>query len=204
MEPNGRLHQQVRHWPTMTRDLRAMADWMAAQGVTHVAMESTGVFWKPIYNILEGRFTVLLVNARHLKQVPGRKSDLRDCQWIAQLLQQGLLKGSCIPPRAQRELRDLTRHRVRLVEEQARTVNRLHKVLEDANIKLASVAADILGVSGRAMLKALIEGQEKPAQLADFAERQWERRCRHQLRLASRHAKQENFVLRRMLWGLEI
>jgi transposase len=121
MEPNGGLHQQVRHWPTMTRDLVAMADWMAAQGVTHVAMESTGVFWKPIYNILEGRFTVLLVNARHLKQVPGRKSDLRDCQWIAQLLQHGLLKGSFVPPRAQRELRDLTRHRVQLVEEKARS-----------------------------------------------------------------------------------
>ncbi len=93
MEPTGQLHQQTRHWPTMTRDLGAMADGMAAQGVTHVAMESTGVFWKPIYNILEGRFTVRLVNARHLKQVPGRKSDIRDCQWIAQLLRQGLLKG---------------------------------------------------------------------------------------------------------------
>ena len=137
LEPTGQLHHQTRHWGTMTRDLRAMADWMAAQGVTHVAMESTGVYWKPIYNILESRFTVLLVNARHLKQVPGRKSDVRDCQWIAQLLQHGLLKGSFIPPRAQRELRDLTRHRVQLVEEKTRTVNRLHKVLEDANIKLA-------------------------------------------------------------------
>ena len=117
MEPNGRLYQQTRHWGTMTRDLLAMADWMAAQGVTHVAMESTGVFWKPIYNLLEGRFTMLLVNARHLKQVPGRKSDVRDCQWIAQLLQYGLLKDSFIPPRSQRELRDLTRHRTQLVEE---------------------------------------------------------------------------------------
>jgi len=117
MEPNGRLYQQTRHWGTMTRDLLAMADWMAAQGVTHVAMESTGVFWKPIYNLLEGRFTMLLVNARHLKQVPGRKSDVRDCQWIAQLLQYGLLKDSFIPRRSQRELRDLTRHRTQLVEE---------------------------------------------------------------------------------------
>jgi transposase len=135
-------------------------------------MESTGVFWKPIYNILESRFTVLLVNARHLKQVPGRKSDIRDCQWIAQLLQCGLLKGSFIPPRPQRELRDLTRHRTQLVEEKTRTVNRIHKVLEDANIKLASVAADILGVSGRAMLGALIEGERDPIKLAGFAQRQ--------------------------------
>lgn len=171
MEPTGQVHQQTRHWGTMTQDLLAMADWMAAQGVTHVAMESTGVYWKPIYNILESRFTVLLVNARHLKQVPGRKSDIRDCQWIAQLLQHGLLESSFIPPRAQRELRDLTRHWTQLVQEKGRTVNRLHKVLEDANIKLASVASDILGVSGRAMLEALIEGQEDPVQLADFAQR---------------------------------
>src|SRR5262249_42328405 len=102
IEPNGRLHQQTQHWGTMTCDLLAMADWMTAQGVAHVAMESTGIFWKPIYNILEGRFTMLLVNARHLKQVPGRKSDVRDCQWIAQLLQYGLLKGSFIPLRSQR------------------------------------------------------------------------------------------------------
>lgn len=172
MEADGGLHQQTRHWGTMTRDLRAMAEWMAAQGVTHVAMESTGVYWKPIYNILESRFTVLLVNAHHLKQVPGRKSDIRDCQWIAQLLQHGLLRGSFIPPRAQRELRDLTRHRTQLVEEKARAVNRLHKILEDANIKLASVASDVLGVSGRAMLEALMAGQEDPVKLADLAQRQ--------------------------------
>jgi len=144
VEANGRLHQQTHHWGTMTRDLLAMADWMAAQGVTHVAMESTGVFWKPIYNILESRFTMLLVNARHLKQVPGRKSDVRDCQWIAQLLQYGLLKGSFVPPRSQRELRDLTRHRIQLVEEKSRTANRIHKVLQDTNIKLSSVATDVL------------------------------------------------------------
>ena len=157
-EADGQLPKQTRHWGTMTRDIQAMADWIAAQGVTHVAMESTGVYWKPIYNILEGRFTVLLVNARHLKQVPGRKSDIRDCEWIAQLLQHGLLKGSFIPPRPQRELRDLTRHRTQLVEEKGRTINRIQKVLEDANIKLASVATDILGASGRAMLQALIDG----------------------------------------------
>ena len=172
MEPTAQLHQQTRHWGRMTRDLLAMADWMAAQGVTHVAMESTGVFWKPIHNILESRFEVLLVNAHHLKQVPGCEGDIRDCQWIAQLLQHGLLEASFIPPRAQRELRDLTRHRKQLVEEKTRTANRLHKVLEDAHIKLASVATDILGASGRAMLAALIEGRDDPVKLADFAQRQ--------------------------------
>jgi transposase len=172
IEPTGRLHQQTRHWGTMTRDLLAMADWMAAQGVTHVAMESTGVYWKPIYHLLESRFILLLVNARHLKQVPGRKSDIRDCQWIAQLLQHGLLQGSFIPARPQREWRDLTRHRTQLVEERTRTVNRIHKVLEDANIKLASVASDILGVSGRAMLQALMEGETDAVKLADLARRQ--------------------------------
>ena len=167
MEPNGQLHQQTRRWGTMTQDVLNMADWMAAQGVTHVAMESTGVYWKPIYNILESRFTVLLVNARHLKQVPGRKSDIGDCQWIAKLLQHGLLKGSFIPPLPQRELRDLTRHRTQLVEEKTHTSNRIEKVLEDANIKLGSVASEVLGVSGRAMIEALIEGEKDPGQMAD-------------------------------------
>lgn len=171
IEPSGGLHQETRRWETMTRDILLMADWMATQGVTQVAMESTGVYWKPIYNILENRFTVLLVNAQHLKRVPGRKTDIRDCQWIAQLLQHGLLKASFIPPRPQRELRDLTRHRTQLVEERTRTVNRIQKVLEDANIKLAAVAADITGVSGRAMLHALIDGEEDPTRLADLAQR---------------------------------
>jgi transposase len=171
MEPSGHVHQQTRHWETMTRDILMLADWMAAQGVTHVAMESTGVYWKPIYNILESRFTVLLVNARHLKQVPGRKSDIRDCQWIAQLLQHGL-KGSFIPPRPQRELRDLTRHRTQLVEEKTRTSNRIEKVLEDANIKLGSVASEVLGVSGRSMIQALLQGEKDPTQIADLAQRQ--------------------------------
>ncbi len=200
MEPTGRLHQQMRHWGTMTRDISAMADWMAAQGVTHVAMESTGVFWKPIYNILESRFTVLLVNARHLKQVPGRKSDIRDCQWIAKLLQHGLLKGSFIPPRAQRELRDLTRHRTQLVEEKTRTVNRIHKVLEDANIKLASVASDILGVSGRAMLEALIEGQEDPVKLADFAQRRLRGKIPELEKALEGHLTEHHRFMLRLLW----
>ncbi len=200
MEANGRWHQQTRPWGTMTRDLLAMSDWMAAQGVTHVAMESTGVYWKPIFNILESRFTVLLVNARHLKQVPGRKSDVRDCQWIAQLLQHGLLKGSFIPAQVQRELRDLTRHRTQLTEERTRTVNRIHKVLEDANIKLASVATEILGVSGRAILKALIEGQEDPVQLADLAQRQLRGKIPELEKALQGHVTEHHRFMLRLLW----
>jgi len=172
LEANSRLRKETRHWGTMTRDLLAMADWLAAHGVTHVAMEATGVFWKPIFNILESRFTVLLVNPRHLKRVPGGKTDVKDCQWIAQLLQHGLLEGSFVPARPQRELRDLTRHRSQLVDEKTRTANRIHKVLEDANIKLGSVLSDILGVSGRAMIRALIEGEENPMKLANLAQKQ--------------------------------
>jgi transposase len=200
MEPDHRLHQETRHWGTMTRDLLAMADWMAAEGVTDVGMESTGVFWKPVYNILEGRFKVLLVNARHLKQVPGRKTDVSDCQWGAQLLQHGLLKGSFIPPRPQRELRDLTRHRTQLVEEKGSTVNRIHKVLEDANIKLASVATDILGVSGRAMLQALIDGQEDPVKLADFARRQLRGKIPELPKALEGHLTEHHRFMLRLLW----
>ena len=198
--PDGSLHHETRHWGTMTRDLLAMSDWMAAQGVTHVAMESTGVYWKPIYNILESRFTVLLVNARHLKHVPGRKSDVRDCQWIAQLLQHGLLKGSFIPPRPQRELRDLTRHRTQRVEEKTRTASRIQKVLEDANIKLASVATDILGVSGRAMLKRLIEGEQDAVKLADLAQRQLRGKIPELQKALEGHLTEHHRFMRRLLW----
>ncbi len=200
MEPSGRLQQQTRHWGTMTRDILMMADWMAAQGVTPVAMESTGVYWKPIYNILEGRFTVLLVNARHLKQVPGRKSDIRDCQWIAQLLQHGLLKGSFIPPRSQRELRDLTRHRTQLVEEKTRTTNRIEKVLEDANIKLGSVASEVMGVSGRTMIQALLEGQKDPAQIADLARRSLRGKIPELQKALEGHLTEHHRFLLRLLW----
>jgi transposase len=153
----------------MTGDLLQMSDWLASQGVTHVAMESTGVLWKPVWNILEGLFELLLVNPRELKQVPGRKSDVRDCQWIAHLLQCGLLRTSFVPPRAQRELRDLTRHRAQLLAEQGRAANRIHKALEDANIKLGAVASDILGKSGRARLRALVTGERDPGRLAELA-----------------------------------
>jgi transposase len=148
-----------------------MADWLSSAGVTHVAMESTGVYWKPIFNILEAQFEILLANAHHLKNVPGRKTDIKDCQWIAQLLQHGLLRGSFIPPRPQRELRDLTRQRTQLVDEASRISNRIQKVLEDANVKLGSVASNVVGASGRLMLEAIVAGQDDPAQLADLAQR---------------------------------
>lgn len=170
LEKEGRVRQQTRHWGTMTRDLMAMAEWFKAEGVTEVAMESTGVYWKPIFNVLEDDFRVLLVNARDLKHVPGHKTDVKDCQWIAQLLQHGLLKGSFIPPREQRELRDLTRQRAQLMGEHSRIVNRIQKVLEDANIKLGSVASDVVGASGRLMLQAIMEGETNPEKLAELAQ----------------------------------
>ena len=172
LEAGGRLHQETRTFGAMTQDIMEMADWLAAEGVTHAAMESTGVFWKPIYNLLEDRFSLLLVNARHVKHVPGRKTDVQDCQWLAQLLQCGLLKASFIPERPQRQLRELTRHRSQLVAERARVANRIHKVLEDANIKLGAVATDILGASGRDMLRALIAGGKMPQEMAELARRQ--------------------------------
>jgi len=162
---------------------------LKAQGVTHVAMESTGVFWKPIYNLLEEHFSILLVNPAHCKQVPGRKTDVKDCQWLAELLQYGLLRGSFIPPQWQRDLRDLTRERTQLINERTRVANRMHKILEDANIKLGSVATDILGASGRDMLRALIGGEQDPEVLAEMARSrlrdkipQWRRALRGRVR----------------------
>jgi transposase len=169
IDDHGEIHAEVRTFGTMTRDLLALCDWLTAEGVTHVAMESTGVFWKPVYNILEGQFEIVLVNARHVKNVPGRKTDVKDCEWIAQLLQCGLLRGSFIPPRPQRELRDLTRMRTQLTRQMATVANRIHKVLEDTNIKLGVVATDVLGVSGRQMILALIAGETNPVKLADMA-----------------------------------
>jgi transposase len=167
--PDGQVSREVRTFRTMTADLIALADWLDAEGVSHAAMESTGVYWKPVYHLLEGRVEVLLVNAHHIKQVPGRKTDVKDSEWIAQLLQYGLLRASFIPPPPIRELRDLTRQRAQLVRDRATVVNRIQKVLEDANIKLASVATDVLGVSGRAMLAALVAGSDDPAALAGLA-----------------------------------
>ena len=168
-EPSGDLRKTSRSFGTMTVHLRAMADYLEAQGVTHVALESTGVLWKPVWNILEGRFALLLVNPRHLKKVPGRKTDVTDAEWIAHLLQCGLLRGSFVPPREVRNLRDLTRHRAQLAAEKTRVANRIHKSLQDANIKLSAVASDILGKSGRAMLQALMRGETNADRMAEMA-----------------------------------
>jgi transposase len=193
----GKVREQVRTFSTMTRDLLALSDWLAEQGVTHVAMESTGVYWKPVFNILEGRCVVILVNAEHIKQVPGRKTDVKDCQWIAQLLQHGLLKASFVPPQPIRELRDLTRQRAQLVAEKASAANRVQKVLEDANIKLAGVATDVLGASGRDMLEALIAGETDPEKLADLArQRLREKIPALRLALQGRVTEHHRFLLR--------
>jgi transposase len=165
----GQRAQHIRIFGTTAGDLLALGDWLEAHGVTDVAMESTGVYWKPVYYALEDRFTCLLVNAVHLKHVPGRKTDVKDCAWIAQVLEHGLLRGSFVPPVPIRELRDLTRYRKTVIQERTRHANRLHKILEDAGIKLAVVASDVLGVSGRAMLTALVHGTTDPEILADLA-----------------------------------
>jgi len=161
--------EQVRTFGTTTAALLELGDWLAGEGVTHVAMESTGVYWKPVWNLLEGRFELLLANAQHMRNVPGRKTDVKDCQWIAQLMQHGLLKASFVPPPAQRSLRDLTRQRTQLIGDRARVVNRVQKVLEDANIKLASVASDVLGKSGREMIEAMIAGVSDAQSMAELA-----------------------------------
>jgi transposase len=168
-QSSGELLAEVRSYGTMTRDLRALADNLQSHGVTHVALEATGVLWKPVWNLLDGRFTLLLVNPRHLKKVPGRKTDVSDAEWIAQLLQCGLLRGSFVPPRPVRNLRDLTRHRAQLASEHTRVANRIHKLLEDANIKLGAVASDILGKSGRSMLRALLQGKSDSKEMAELA-----------------------------------
>ena len=158
--------KKTRTFGTMTNDLLEMCDWLTDQKVTHVAMESTGVYWKPVYNLLEVLdIKILLVNAQHVKAVPGRKTDVKDAEWIADLLRHGLLRASYVPDRSQRELRELVRYRRSLTQEKARVVNRIQKILEGANIKLSSVATDVVGVTGRAMLKAISEGVDDPEEL---------------------------------------
>ena len=170
VDDQGRRQKQTRTFGTMTRDLERLRRWLAEHAATHVAMESTGVYWKPLFNVLEdGGLTVVLANAAHAKAVPGRKTDVRDSEWLLDLMQHGLIRGSFIPEAPIRALRDLTRYRAGLVEERTRALNRIQKVLEDANIKLASVATEVLGVSGRAMIEALVAGEADPERLADLA-----------------------------------
>ena len=167
--PSGGRAVTTQTFGAMAADLLAIRDWLQACGVTQVAIESTGVYWRPLYYLLEDAFTVVLVNMKHLTHVPGRKSDVRDSEWLAQLLECGLLRGSLVPPAAIRDLRDLTRYRKRQVEDRAQEVNRLHRVLEDAGLKLAIVMTDVMGVSGRAMLAAMLQGATDPVALADLA-----------------------------------
>lgn len=200
----GHIAEEVLTFGTMTGDLLRLSDWLVKKGVTHVAMESTGVLWRPVWNILDGQFELLLVNPRELKRVPGRKSDVSDSQWIAQLLQCGLLRSSYVPSRPQRELRELTRQRTQLTREQTRIVNRIHKTLEDANIKLGAVASDIRGKSGRAILEALVAGERNSALLADLAKGSLRGKI-PQLKEALRGQLSEHhvFLLRSMLGHLE-
>jgi transposase len=169
LSPDGTLTTHVRTFGTTTSALLALVAWLLSLEVSHVAMESTGEFWKPIYNLLEGSFTVLVVNAAHIKYVPGRKTDVKDAEWICELLAHGLLKPSFVPEAPQRALRDLTERRTHLIQERAGIINRLQKVLEWANIKLSSVVTDITGVSARAMLEALVAGQTDVSELAQLA-----------------------------------
>ena len=169
---DGTVQSTLRKFGTMTADLLELRQWLSEQKVTHVAMESTGIYWQPVYNLLESHFTVWVVNAQHIKKVPGRKTDMKDAEWIAQLLQCGLLRPSFVPDRKQRELRDLTRQQSKLVQQRNAVNNRIQKVLETANIKLGSVASDVLGASGRKMIEALMAGENDVTVVADLAQRQ--------------------------------
>ena len=166
----GRIGRKtVREFGTTTSELLRLHAWLTEAGCSHVAMESTGVYWKPVFNILEGSFEVVLANAHHIKAVPGRKTDVKDCEWLADLLAHGLIRASFIPPADIRALRELARHRKSLIQDRVTTANRVHKLLESANIKLGTVVTDILGVSGRAMLDALVSGERNPEALAVMA-----------------------------------
>lgn len=194
--PDGKLRSSVRTFGTTTHELVTLAEWLSDGVVTHVAMESTGVYWKPVWNILQDRFTVLLVNAQHLKRVPGHKTDVSDSEWIAQCLQFGLLSASFVPPQAIRELRDLTRHRTKLLDQRTAVANRIHKLLEDANIKLGDVASDILGVSCQEMLEAIVAGEDDAIKLAEMARKRLRGKI-PELRLAleGRVTEHHRFVL---------
>jgi transposase len=201
---SGQPSRQVRTFGTMTDELQQLSGWLLEQGVTHVAMESTGSYWKPIFNVLEESFELLLVNAQHLKAVPGRKTDVKDAEWIADLLRHGLLKPSFIPDREQRELRELVRYRTSLVQERTAAANRLQKVLEGANIKLASVATDILGRSGREMLEALVAGETNTAVMAEFARgRLRDKRGALERALAGRFGPHQRFLVAEILGHID-
>lgn len=201
----GKVEKLERRFGTFTSELEQLAEWLEEQQVTHVAMEATGVYWKPVWNVLEGRFELLLVNPQHIKALTGKKCDRRDAAHIADLLQHGLLAGSFVPSPEIRQLRDLTRNRARTVQETARIKNRIHKILEEANIKLASVATDVLGISGRIMLRQLIAGQQDAEKLADLAKgRLRNKREPLQQALSGKVHKHHRRMLEKLLRALEI
>ena len=164
------IKKEIRTFRTITGDLLAMKEWLVTHGITHIAMESTGVYWKPVFNIIEDEFNVVLVNAGHIKNVPGRKTDVKDCEWICKLLRAGLLNASFIPPRDIRDLRDLVRYRRKLHEEITKEKNRIQKILEDANIKLSGVLSDIFGLSGTLIIEQIVKGETDPTKLCELAQ----------------------------------
>lgn len=203
-EAGTKVKKEIRTFGTMTADLLTLLDWLQAYSVTHVAMESTGEYWRPIYNILEGNVEAWLINAQHIKAVSGRKTDVKDAEWIADLLRHGLVRPSFIPPVAVRDLRDLTRHRSNFVRERATLVNRVQKTLESANIKLASVATDVMGVSGRAILAAVLSGQSDGVTLAEMAKGRLRTKREELARaLTGRVKAHHRFVLTELLCQIE-
>jgi transposase len=201
---DGRVQKQLRTFGTTTRELLSLREWLLSEGCTQVALESTGVYWKPVYAILEGAFQIVVANAQHVKKVPGRKTDVKDAEWIADLLCHGLLRSSFVPPQPIRELRDLTRYRRKLVESRSAERNRLLKVLETANIKLASVATDVFGTSGRLMLRALIEGKATPQEMADLAKKKLRSKIPQlELALEGKLEEHHRFLLKLQLDRLE-
>lgn len=201
---DGKVQKQMRTFGTTTRELVGLREWLLSEGCTQVALESTGVYWKPIYAILEGALEIVVANAQHIKKVPGRKTDVKDAEWIADLLCHGLLRSSFVPPKPIRELRDLMRYRRKLVESQAAERNRLLKVLETANIKLASVATDVFGMSGRLMLRALIAGKASPQEMAELAKGLLRKKIPElQLALEGKLEEHHRFLLELQLQRLE-
>ena len=199
-QPDGRKKHEIRTFGTMTADLLKLADWLQEQNVTHVAMEATGVYWRPVWAVLEEQFELMLVNPHHIKAIPGRKTDAKDCEWIADLLQHGLVRGSFVPPTEIQDLRDLTRYRVDLTQAQNRVANRIQKLLEQANIKLSSVASNTLGVSGRQMIEAIIAGEDDPVRLAELARQRLRGKIPElQLALEGRVRDHHRFLLKEYL-----
>src|SRR5262245_24509490 len=199
-DDGGNKHHEIQNFGTTTAELLKMADWLRQHRISHVAMEATGVYWRPVWAILEGRFELMLVNPHHVKAMPGRKTDVKDCEWLADLLQHGLVRGSFVPPTDIQDLRDLTRYRAELTQAQNRVTNRIQKVLEQANIKLSSVASDTLGVSGQRMIEAIIAGEDNPESLADMAQKRLRQRIPElQMALTGRVRDHHRFLLREHL-----